>query len=847
MIRCRHLLLGLALHGCGPGAPGTAPQDAPPDPVGETDTPVDTDLPADPEACVAHYGIDVPETVDALAERYETDIHPLFARGLAEGGCADCHMPGTSHKVVIYPEDAGRTFDALWAGGWFAFPGGLSAIVQPDAVPRMPLGAPEWAPGDREALEAFSCAATASELKAAAPCSGPIDPGVTPLRRLSNWQYAQTIAASTGADPTMASALAADDIAHGFDAVGAAQNLSPGHFDRYQEAAEAIADDTIDLPRPLTVIAEAELGPVMTYTGVPVDGSQPGWGGPQPGGTFLMKRIRQDLQVGPVPVVHPGTYTLTVRARGRGGTDCVMVNGTCDVQDPHDLPELRVAVAGGEVDRVEWDSPLGSWGPMTEWSTEIQLAGPEMVQVGHGNASWGPSFQRDVELEIDWVQLEGPADDELPVADLDRLDRFLICEPDEAGCAEQTIEAMLSLLWRRAPTAAEVDRYVAVLELGEAEEGVFEDGVRLALEAALSSPHFLFRPEPDLTEAVAPLTAEALAVRLSYLVWGEAPDAALRAKAADDTLRDPTVLLQELDRLLADEKAAALADHFAHQWWQLGTLDDITFSPLELPDFDDALKQAMVGELRQLFWANLQADAPMTELLDRDTTWVNDRLAAHYGLPLPGTDALVEVPVGLSPRGGLIESAGLLALTSHPAKTSPTRRGKWLLQQLLCQPPAEPPDNVETDIAEPDPGSSTSLREMLEAHRADPACAACHATMDPLGLSLEHFDPLGAWRLLDDYGATVDPAVDLPTGVMLADHHDTIDWIATHPAHTTCIAQNVVVYAVGRGPDDVDACALEAIHEDFEAGGFTLRSLLRAVVSSPVFTQARGEAPAGGR
>ena len=324
------------------------------------------------------------------------------------------------------------------------------------------------------------------------------------------------------------------------------------------------------------------------------------------------------------------------------------------------------------------------------------------------------------------------------------------------------------------------------------------------------------------------------------MVWGAPPDALLRARAEDGSLHSEDVLLDELDRLMADPKAAALAEHFAAQWWQLAELDALSFTEAADPNFDAPLREAMKEELRLLFMHALDTDASLLDVLQRDTTWVNDRLAAHYGLPIPGTgDRFVEVSVEDAPRGGLLQSGAFLSLTSHPSKTSPTRRGKWLLQQMLCQPPADPPDSVETDVSAPETGEDATLREQLEAHRNDPECAACHAMMDPLGLAFEHFGPTGQWRTIDDFGGTVTPSVSLPTGQFLADHTDTISWIANEPAYGACITQNFATYALGRTPSSLDPCAMDDIEAEFVAANHTLRGLLRAVVRSPLFQRAR--------
>ncbi|MEO0603849.1 MAG: DUF1592 domain-containing protein, partial [Myxococcota bacterium] len=625
-----------------------------------------------------------PVASDVLERRFADEMMPLLRRPAADGGCAECHVPGSSLAMVIHP-DPSRTFRELWARGRFESDGDgtLLAVTAPNAPLRMPLGGGAWPDAERAILADFACAVTGSGLDAPPACPPEPDPGFVGLRRLTNLEYDRTIAVALGEPRTFRDRLAPDDLGAGFDTVASAQGFSTPHLMRYAEAAADLAAQTIAVPERLEATFEAEALAAFAYTGSPI--TNPGHGGARDG-YWHFRRIRAYVDTGTVVLEHPGTYTIAIRARGHGGQDRRLVDGQWTVPDPHDHPDLRVDVDGVTVAVHELTSPFEAWGPWEELTFDVVAdAGPVTVQVWLDNASWGATRQRNVELDVDWIRLSGPA--LLPPVDVDRLDRFVVCELVDAACVDATVANALSVLWRRPPTAREVDRYRALM-VADGGEAPSVDGVRLVVEAALLSPHFLFRPELDPTPTPKSLAPFELATRLSYFVWSGPPDDALLADAASGRLLSEATLSAQIDRMLADYRADALVDNFMAQWLQLTTLERMQFSPDALPEFDEPLRQAMLGEIRALLRAIVAGDRPLVELVDVETTWVNDRLAHHYGLSPPGSEQ--PVPVRVAGRGGLLRTAGFLALTSHPAKTSPVRRGRWVLDALLCQPPAEP-------------------------------------------------------------------------------------------------------------------------------------------------------------
>ena len=357
------------------------------------------------------------------------------------------------------------------------------------------------------------------------------------------------------------------------------------------------------------------------------------------------------------------------------------------------------------------------------------------------------------------------------VSDTPSRSRIFTCRPatlDNARpCARTIIERTGGAAYRRPLTSSNIEGLMALYDAGEAEGG-FESGVRMALEGILASPHFVFRfeePPIDLrpTDSFA-ISDQDLASRLSFFLWAGGPDPELLRLARERRLSEPDVLTRQVRRMLADARAEALATRFAAQWLRLPDLDALHPDVRTYPDFDEQLKQAMRRETELFFHHLVQEDRSLLELLTADYTFVNERLAKHYGIPgLVGTRFRRVTFPDDEPRRGLLGHGSVLALTSHADRTSPVLRGKWVMEVLLGSPP--PPPNVPAleETAAAEEGRLLSVRERMELHRASPACSSCHRMMDPIGLALEHYDVTGAWRIRDN-GGTIDAAGELYDG-----------------------------------------------------------------------------------
>src|SRR5690606_34214643 len=335
--------------------------------------------------------------------------------------------------------------------------------------------------------------------------------------------------------------------------------------------------------------------------------------------------------------------------------------------------------------------------------------------------------------------------------------RILTCVPavpeEESRCAREILALLARRAYRRPIDNADLERLMPFYEKGRA-NGTFETGIQLALRRILASPSFVFRVEPEPPH-VAPGEAYAigdveLATRLSFFLWSSLPDDELLALAERGELGDETVLRAQVHRMLADPKAWAFVENFAGQWLHLRNLDNINPNSDEFPDFDNNLRQGFKRETQLFFASIMNEDRSLLDLMTADYTFVDERLAKHYGIPNVYGSHFRRVELGeeFAARRGLLGKGGILMATSHADRTAPTLRGKWLLENLLGAPPPPPPANVP-GLETGEGAAPTTMRERLEAHRANPACASCHAIMDPLGLAMENFDAVGAWRTFE--------------------------------------------------------------------------------------------------
>ncbi len=636
---------------------------------------------------------------------------------------------------------------------------------------------------------------------------GEQDPGRVTLHRLNNAEYNNTVRDLLGTELRPGDDFPADDRGYGFDNVADVLRLSPLLVEQYEAAAATLIADALRTNVASTTRMFEVTGSTTTGTA-----SGTGW--------LFFSNATASLAV---PIATTGRYELAVRAYG---------------QQAGPAPaRLSIEVSGQPVQFR--DVPAVQAAPGVYRATFTLPAGTAQVIVGFANDFDDDATMSDRNLWVDHVAVQGPLD-AAPV-DESRRQRVLVCaELTDRGCQSSILAGFAGRAWRRPATDAELASLLALVDLAGTQGDDVEAGLRLALQAVLMSPHFIYRvevdPDPD-SKTPHPLTGWELATRLSYFLWSSMPDPALFAAAEAGTLHDPAELAAQARRMLADPKALALTDNFAGQWLFTRALGDQDPDYDLFPDYDEALEAAMRAETRRYFQAFLQEDIPMDQFLVADFTYVNDRLAAHYDLPAVGSDELVRISLAGTERRGFLTQGSFLRVTSHPKRTSPVLRGKWVLDNLLCSPPRPPPPGVE---GLPDGMTTTgSVRDRLEEHQANPICASCHTVMDPLGFGLDHFDAIGRYRT-EDGGFPIDATGVFAGATTFDGAIEMTQLLAKEPAVYRCLVEKLYTY-LGRSPFRIEASEhIDALTADFAANGYILGDLIVDIVTDDLFVSRRG-------
>jgi mono/diheme cytochrome c family protein len=771
------------------------------------------------------------ERIAAVHGTYQRQIRPLL-----ETYCVQCHRADKSKGDLDLDQYRDAAAASRAPGVWREVAEKVHRLEMPP-----PKEAKQPSAGERAAIIAW-----VASLRAIAPP----DPGRVVARRLNRVEYDHTIRDLFGVDWSPAADFPPDDISEGFDNLAAALTVSPLLMEKYLAAADAILDkaiiaEQVDLtwagsqlvaagakptavdaaPGPRTLVQAGEVGIAF---GAPRDGRYQiklRLAGELVGKEPPRVAVKVDNQVlGEVKALAalraPALLTVTTKLEpGQHQLDLVFLNpGSEDAKpapDPKAKPEPKAK-------------------PDPKARAEPKARPPEAP----------PAKART--LLIESVELVGPPAP--PASELQR--RILIAKPGKdlpkREAARQIAERFAARAYRRPPTAYETGLLLRVFDLADGAGDVFEESVKLMLKAALLSPQFLFRIERDHAadaDGAYALDDWELASRLSYFLWSSLPDDELAALAAASKLHDPAVLAQQAKRLLADRRAHALAENFAGQWLQLRGVLGIQPDEKLFPGFDQALRQALLDEGVMLFETVLREGRPFAELLDADYVFVNERLAKFYGMAGISGPQLRQVPAPDRNRGGVLGLAAMLASTSNPTRTSPVKRGKWVLEQLLDQAPPPPPPDVaplDKQPATSTSGAALSMRQRLEHHRSDSACAGCHATMDAIGFGLENFDPVGRWRdadagiPIDAAGVVAGHGFNGPAGLKAT-------LLARQDEVLRTLVRKLLTYAIGRAPIDADDAAIERI---VASGGDRLPGLIAALVASYPFRY-RHAAPGG--
>jgi Protein of unknown function (DUF1592)/Protein of unknown function (DUF1588)/Protein of unknown function (DUF1587)/Protein of unknown function (DUF1595)/Protein of unknown function (DUF1585)/Planctomycete cytochrome C len=736
-------------------------------------------------------------------DAFQRQVLPLL-----EHYCVDCHSKEQSEAGIVL-DRFGTQGEAIKDGKtWIRVRDALQGRIMPpktEAQPSLPeldsiIG---WIENDFLAAE---CAKQES--------SAPVV-----IRRLNRQEYNNTIRDLLGLDLRLADNFPTDDIGFGFDNVGSALNISPAHVEKYLDAAELAMQKAIVLPD-VKEYSPAELIGLKTYP-LPPKGAVEFKHALKPGrylADFSLVRVGIPESVPPPRlVIGFGSDSRTVDA--------------VQVQDETVVYRYWLRVAAGD-NTVKVALASGQ-------AENANLVKPKQVAA---NVSGDKRYGTETGLHVDSMVVRGPVSDQL-----ERLPeshrKILFCNPgfgDQArdGCARQVLARFAERAFRRPVSPDEVERVMMVFRLADSRGESFERAIQLAATTVLASPRFLFLVEPEEARADRPLTEFELASRISYFLWSSMPDDELFREARAGTLR--ANLRRQVVRLLADPKSDQFVENFAGQWLQLRKLGTVAPDKDLFRGFDDKLLPAMRKETEQYFAFILRNNRSVLELLDSNYTFINEALARHYEIGGVAGDEFRQVALSDRRRGGVLTQASVLTLTSNPNRTSPVKRGQWILQQLLGTPPPPPPADVARLDESKEAADAASLRERMELHRAKPECISCHQQMDPLGFALENYDAVGRWRTMDG-GSRIDPSGELIGGRKFADIKELKQLLQGSAAKkfTRCLIENMLTFSLGRGLVAYDYCTVEDIRQRLGAGGNRIHNIIFGIVESKAF-QYRG-------
>ncbi len=662
-------------------------------------------------------------------------------------------------------------------------------------------------------------------------CGRTFDPGRVTIRRLNRAEYNNTIRDLVGIDFHPADDFPSDDVGYGFDNIGDVLSMPPILMEKYLAAAELISEEAI-------VAASSAKGMVKTWNSETLG---PSAGGSPRGDGSLVLTSESEIVVN-YQFPRNANYVIRVRA--------------CGDQAGSDPARMSVRIGGKELKRFDVTAPSGKFQDF-QFRQNLR-GGPRRLSVAFLNDYYEPNApdpkQRDRNLIVESIEVEGPlysTGDPLPESHR----RIIFTNPkagsDVPRAAHAILERFAGRAFRRPVTEGELVKLMKLVDLAIQKGDPFERGVQLAIQAVLISPQFLFRVELGLrgsstrvkTGDVMPAQLIGnfeLASRLSYFLWSSMPDDELWRAALDGSLRSADTLEKQVRRMLRDPKAQALVDNFAGQWLQLRNLRSLNPDRGRFPTFDDKLREAMIHETELFFGAVMRGDSSILDFIDSDFTYVNERLALHYGIPGVKGEQFRRVKLKGRERGGLVTQASILTVTSNPTRTSPVKRGKWVLEQLLGTPPPPPPPNVPVLTDDAKTLTAATLRLRMEQHRAKASCAVCHNKLDPLGFGLENFDAVGAWREQDS-GLAVDSSGTLPSGESFRGPKELKTILKAHtPDFARCLTEKLLTYSLGRGLEEYDRCAVEQIVKSLESNRYRFSALVLGIVKSDPFQKRRG-------
>ena len=657
------------------------------------------------------------------------------------------------------------------------------------------------------------------------------------IHRLNRNEYANVIRDLLGLDIDPGAYLPSDDSTRGFDNVAAALTISPALLEGYVSAAGKLS--RLAVGNITTAVQTTYRVPEDTSQNYHVEGMPFG----TRGGLLVEHFFPADAE-----------YAMKITPISKGN----MGNNRPFGEIPNE--RLQLIIDGELIREFDWDSD--ATGEDHTFNARFPMtAGKHMVAVTFTRRNVAPGsdlnehFLRST-LETGGLPgfrfyphvgkfvIDGPYNAE-GATDTEPRRRLFVCTPaneaEEVPCARKIVNHMARLAFRRPVTEKDTEMLMGFYQQGR-NEGTFDDGIEMALRRTLADPEFVFRKEAEPANLKPGeryrISDVELASRLSFFIWSSIPDEELLDVAEQDRLHDPAVLEQQVKRMLADPKSVALVDNFAGQWLGMRALKaQIPVANL-FPNWDDNLRNAMYTEMEMFVASIIQNDMPVTDLLDADYTFVNERLANHYGIPNVYGSAFRKIELGdkFDVRRGLLGKGSLETISSQPGRTSPVQRGKTVMQTFLGVEPPAPPPNVEINLQSDDGrGGTPTMRQQMEMHRSVEPCASCHKIMDPIGFSLENFDAIGAWRTMDA-GQPVDPNGQLVDGTKLDGVKGLRAALVRYsPQFVRVATEKLLIYALGRGTEYYDMPLVRKIVHEAEKDDYRFSALVLGVVKSDVF------------
>lgn len=687
------------------------------------------------------------------------------------------------------------------------------------------------------------------------------NPGRRPaVHRLNRAEYANAVRDLLALEIDVRSLLPADDSGYGFDNIADVLSVSPMLTERYLSAARKVSR---------LAVGDPSLAPTTEIFAVD-------------------KYLKQDARVsddlpfgsrGGLAVRHTfpvdGDYVVKVYlSRTYDGRLRGLANRH-DIEVRLDGALVNTIAVGGPVVDADGNPQRRDYRNSADDGQEVRFAspaGPHLLAVSFvGQASVLEGMRRPhyavtsyeyagdqtVDPGLGRVELRGPYD-VTGRGDTPSRRALFTCHPaagvtpggpEEVACAREILARLARRAFRRPVTDVDLDMLLEFFHLGR-EERDFDSGIEMALRRTLVSPDFLFRRERDpdgvAVEATYAINESELAARLSFFLWSSIPDDELLDLAERGELRHPGVLEAQVERMLADPRAGAIVDNFGGQWLYLRNMALVAPDPYAFADFDANLRGAMAREMELFLDSQMREDHSVLELMTSDQTFVNQRLAEHYGIPNVYGNHFRRITLDgeLEPRRGLLGKGSLLTVTSYAHRTSPVVRGKWLLENILGTPPPPPPPDVPALAENDDNGAAPrSVRERMEAHRANPVCASCHRVMDPLGFALENFDAIGRWRTTSEAGTPVDAAGELADGTLVNGPGSLTAALLKRPeSFVTTVTEKLLTYALGRGVEYFDAPAVRQIVSQAADDDYRWSAVIAGIARSVPFQMRRGPA-----